>query len=320
MGFDLQVRGEMIAELVYQTLAAAQQNAPRTLQSTKRVLGLSEIGGCREYIRASITGERKDPEPFKWSAFVGTALGDYVEGIMARDSDATTQEVVTVTLPRTKIEATGHLDMRWSSTDDLVDLKTRDKEGMAEVRRDGPPFKNQAQLACYFKALVDAGKMTTDGFAHLMYLDRSGKDDNFYTWTIDWERALLIIDALEDRLLDVAGAISRGDYFATRDEPQTYCQNIGCPFAWRCWEGYLPSNKITHPEEIRKIDEFDAARSEAEEANKYRQAKRDACEGISGTLPDGRVAEWKIIDSPHGPSTRFNLYPAPKNPKKEKAS
>lgn len=304
-GMELAERGEMIVSLMMSAIEDAQVNAPRTLQSTARTLGLSEIGGCREYLRATIAGLPKDPEKLKWAAFVGTAVGDYVEEVLKDQTGATTQETVTVRLLDGKISGTGHLDVRWSSTDDLVDLKT--KAELDTVRREGPPFKHQAQLACYFKALVDASTMTRDGFAHLVYLDRSGRDDEPYVWTINWERAELIILALEERLMDVANALARGDDHAPRDEPESYCYAIGCPFYSRCWDGYTPTGLIDHPEEIRKLEEFDEARAQVKAWTNTRDTKRLELAGVDGVTADGWISRWSTMMTARGEVPKYEL-------------
>lgn len=299
---ELVERGQMIGALIVDTITESQKAAPRTQQKT---LGLSSIGGCREYLRASIMGDPKDDEGLKWAAYVGTALGDYVESYLQSLTGAHTQETVTVKLLDGQIVATGHLDARWDS--DLVDLKTKD--GLADVRREGPSFKYQAQLACYFMGCVQMKKLDTNAYAHLVFLDRSGSDPDPYVWTMDWERCLLIIEALEARLMGLATALATGQERGyLRDEPESWCYYTGCPFYSKCWDGYMPTERITNEKEIAALLAFDDARTNAKDWDEIRRTRRDELQGVEGVMPNGWVASWKVTGTASGgESSRFEL-------------
>lgn len=272
-----------------------QQNSPRTLQSTARVLGMSEMGGCREYIRATIAGDVKGPiDPLKWAAFIGTVIGDGIENILA-GYEFNTQEDAEVTLPRTGIKVRGHLDARAKNS--IIDLKTRD--GLAEVRREGPTFKEKAQVSGYLLAKVQEGLIDEEGTGHLVYLDRSGKTPETFVWSVTVAQARLVLDAVEDRLEDVVRDMAAGRH-ATRDEPESYCYAISCPFYAACWDGYTPTGKIDHPRELDAVRRLVEARDMEKQAKELREAAREDLRGIEGITTDGTVVRWTIAQTQSG--------------------
>jgi hypothetical protein len=290
-------RGLKVGENILEAIADYQTNAPRTQQSTARILGMSEMAGCREYIRATIAGDpKKYNDPLKWAAFVGTAVGEQVEMIL-EGYGYQTQQDVQVVLPRTGITVKGHLDARRPGV--TIDLKTRD--GLAEVRREGPPFKEKAQISGYLVGDVQAGVHDKDAVGVLVYLDRSGKTPETFTWSVTYEQALEILDAVEDRLIEVqhalAGGVSQG---YLRDEPESYCYAIGCPFYNACWDGYTPTDKIEHPREIEAVTKFVEARDQQKDAGERREQYREDLRGVEGVTPDGTIVRWTVSHTESG--------------------
>lgn len=267
-----------------------QQNAPRTQQSAKRVLGMSEMGGCREYIRATIAGDAKIVDPgIKWPAFLGTVIGDGIENVLA-GMGFVTQETVTVTLPN-GIKVTGHLDLRGPNR--IGDLKTRD--GLADVRSEGPSFKEKAQISGYTVAAFDAGLIDEDGTGHLIYLDRSGKDKGFAVWSVTLEEARGILADVVRRLDEVQHALAEGrSQGFLRDEPESWCWAVQCPFYAACWMGYTPTDEINHPRELEAIARFMEYRDAETVAKTAKNSKRQELRGVEGVTPDGVIVRWTI--------------------------
>lgn len=300
--------GHALGEGIYEALRDFQSNAPRTLQSQARVLGMSELGGCREYIRASIAGEPKtERNLLKWAAAVGTAVGDWAERALEQHfPDIVTQETVTLSLPRLGIEVTGHLDGRIGRAA-IIDFKTKD--GLAEVRREGGSYKEKVQVSGYLIAALQAGLVDDDASAHLIYIDRSGKEPKPHVISIDMAQAHALIASAEERLEDVAAALATGRH-AQRDEPESWCFNVSCPFYDLCWAGYTPSEKITHPEELRKVQEFVDARQAEKEAGEIRAAKREALRGIEGVtegLFPNWIVRWSVSSTATGETEKLEV-------------
>lgn len=299
--------------MILDAVADWQENAPRTRQSTARVLGMSELGGCREYIRASIAGEPKGKSGLKWAAYVGTAVGDFTEGIM-EGYGAKTQEDVVLTLPLTGIKVSGHTDIRLPNR--VVDLKTKDK--LDDVRREGPPFKNKVQIAGYLLANLESGLVDEDATGHLVYLDRSGVQAEAYVWSTTVDQARLILETAEERLLDVQHALATAtrngrDGHLMTDEPESWCFHVQCPFYQACWAGHRPTGTVEHPRELDAVRRMLEAKADEKNALSRRAQAKEDLRGVEGVTPDGTMVKWTITTNPSGGFTEKLEVRAPKS-------
>ena len=321
-------RGQKLAARIMESVAVQQLNAPRTVQSTKRILGMSEFGACREYVRATIAGDPKTPEGLKWPAWIGTVVGDAMETAVKEAAveslvngyggDAITQRRVTLQLmvghteeSAQEIRISGSADIIFppvtaeqaaqgrEGLGDVVDLKSRD--GLGLVLREGPSFKEKAQVSGYLVACVQEGLLPAATAAgHLMYYDRSGKVDNAYTWSVDYETATQILDAAAERLMDVASALAIPGRMATRDEPESWCYHVQCPFYANCWKGYMPSEEITNEHALEAIRMYREARADRNNASDALDALKNEIAGTQGVTPDGVIVRWTTVQGQHG--------------------
>lgn len=314
---EAQKKGAILQKRIVDAIASARENSARTQQSKARVLGMSDLGGCREFIRATIAGEPRGPVPsLKWAAEVGTAIGDHVEGILGFNGFQT-QETVVLKLPRTGIEVTGHLDEKDVVDDSILDNKTVD--GLADVMREGPSFKNKVQISGYLVAEVQTGGLTPEATGHLVYFDRSGKQGEPYVWSLTYEMALQILDAAEERLLDVQHALATGtrngrDGRLMTDEPESWCRAIQCPFYAACWDGYQPTGDITHEREIDAVRRRLAALADVKDATSRSESAKQDLRGVEGVVKEGphkgTVVKWTISDMGNGRmSERLEVRP-----------
>lgn len=299
--FDTASAAELIGDSIWAAITAAQNNAPRTMQSKNRVLGMSQLGGCREYIRATIAGEpmeQTEEQALKWAAYIGTAVGDKIEAdVKQMLPGSVTQERVTLFLQVAdqEISVSGSTDILLPEQvveglpAAVVDLKSRD--GLADVRREGPPFKEKVQISGYLLAAIDEQKLPTDAIGMLLYYDRSGRDKGFHTWAVDREQALVIMGAVSQRLEEVASALATGRH-ATRDEPESWCFYVGCPFYQQCWAGYRPDEPITHPAHLDAIRRYTDGRRDSKDATSRMRTASGELTGITGVTPDGITLSW----------------------------
>lgn len=304
---EADAKGNALGQRIVQAIIDARNNSARTKQATARVLGMSDLGGCREYIRATIAGEPKGPQQqIKWAAEVGTAVGDHVESIL-QEHGFDTQETVVLTLPRTGIKVTGHLDEVDVDHDLIADNKTVD--GLADVMRDGPSFKNKVQISGYLVAAVQARRLTEEATGHLVYYDRSGKEPEPFVWSTTYQNALMILDAAEERLFDVQHALSTGsregrDGRLMTDEPESWCWAVQCPFYAKCWAGYTPTGEIKHPRQLDDVRKFLRARKDQTDAVRRRDLAREALRGVEGIVAEGphkgTVVRWTVSTTETG--------------------
>lgn len=311
MSVEVAEFGQSLGDGIHEAMVQYQNNAARTQQATARVLGMSDLGGCREFIRATVAGEPRDSKVnLKWAAAVGTAVGDWVENaIEAMFPEAVTQETITLDLKVKDdlvVHITGHLDARIGRTA-IVDIKT--KNGLAEVRRQGASWENLVQVSGYLVGSHQMGIVDDDASAHLVYLDRAGSDTIPHVVSIPMERALSILEANSERLQDVATALATGRT-APRDKPESWCFNVGCPFYKLCWTGYEPTDIIEHADELKAVEEFVEARAKVNEWTSIRLAKRAALKGIEGVttgLDKEYVVRWSVTAGERAESEKLEV-------------
>lgn len=303
--YSTQEAADIIGGIIWNAVTAAQNSTPRNLQTANRILGMSQLGGCREYIRATVAGDSMDEThrvTLKWPAYVGTAVGDKIEAdVKAMLKGTVTQHRVTLFLQvgEQTISVSGSTDILIPDqlTEDtppaVIDLKTRD--GLAEIRREGPPFKEKVQIAGYLLASIDEGLLPAEAIGMLFYIDRSGRDSTYHVWAVDREQALLIMEAVSARLQEVAASLATGRR-APRDEPESWCFHVGCPFYNACWAGYEPDGEIDHPDHLEAIRVYLENREEAKAAqDRMRSASgRLKEEGVAGITADGVSLNWVL--------------------------
>lgn len=286
--------------LADELLVALTETANSTPRSQQNLLGPSELGGCREYLRNTMVGAPRQPNS-EWptAAVVGTVLGEHIEAIAAERMDALTQVPVTTTLPN-GLTVSGTADMVFPERNALADLKS--KVGLSDIRKDGPSLENCIQVSIYVLGLVQAGVLSEGATASLLYVDRSGVEQSIYEVTLGWERIQYFIDVVVDRLNDVVEAqehIDKGEVeFARslRDKTPPFCYSprVMCPFRDLCWEGseWNPDDVIEDPEVVATVDAFVAAREEYTAAELRRKNLREALRGVRGRTPSGYSVNW----------------------------
>lgn len=310
---DAEFRGAQMAGLIWASVKAEQVEHPRTVQAREdRLLGMSDLGGCREYMRSMLMHEEgAESLELKWPAMVGTILGDGIEKIVQRrlGEQVITQRRVTLTLQVDgfTVVVTGSADLIFVDTG-VVDLKS--KAELATIRSKGPSFKEKAQISGYLLAAIQEGLLDTQAVGTLLYYDRSGRDATTHEWTIDYEGALLVMDAVMIRISDVAHAIDTGQT-ATRDEPESWCRAVHCPFYQHCWKGYVPSGAIEDDVTIELVKDYMLARDDLKLASMRRESAREALMGTEGVTPDGVIVRWTEYMNSHGePAYRLDVMDA----------
>jgi hypothetical protein len=287
ISLEHKTKGEQIAREIMLAVGEWQDSTPRTQQSRDGVLGFSDLGGCREYIRGNVQHDEAHPpvHPLKWAAAIGTAVGDLIETALAwkYGDRVITQRKLRLDLGD-GIVIEGSADAILLYQNAVIDLKSKD--GIAEVRRDGPSLKEWIQIAGYLVACIQAGILGKDATAHLMYYDRGGSDKTMHSATIDFTLALEYLELARTRLFEVADAIDAGvapgDYL--RDEPESWCFAVGCKFYQTCWPAgvYTPTEEITDPQIIDLVDRYDQARTDENEAAAIRRALREKLKPMGG--------------------------------------
>lgn len=308
---DVQFEGFLLG-----VVTRSELDRPRNSQVE---LGISDLGGCREYIRATVAGDegrQSDRVRGLDGAIIGTVVGDALEQILGRYADAETQVPVTVRFPKLGIEVAGHADamvpkddgsnIEWS----VLDFKS--VHGLEETLKEGPSLKNLIQVSCYAIGLDLKS-------ASLVYYDRSGSDRKFLVYTLDEDDIETYYELAESRLRDVFEVIDAGSpeesRWSLRDQEPGTCAFFGCPFLLNCWGGseWIPSTTISTEDGIARVASYLVAREEAKRADAHKKAARFALTGIEGVTSDGEWAvSWKETryrDQNGDPVMRLDVIP-----------
>lgn len=295
------------AERLLTALKAFEESKPRNQQIR---LGPSELGGCREYIRNIMVGSpMQGSDVWPTAAVVGTLLGTHLEAVAAEYMGALTEVPVTASLPN-GLKVSGHADIVLVDDNAVIDAKSKD--GLSTVRREGPSLENLIQISVYTLGLVQAKVLKEGATAHLIYVDRSGNEQELYEVSLDWETILTFIDKCVDRLDEVVQVqeyIDEGDvsYARTlRDKTPPFCYSpkVMCPFRDLCWKGseWKPDEDITDEETISDVELYDRLRGEIKAATEVKDKVRERLMGVNGVTPGGLSVTWA------GSQTRPMLY------------
>jgi len=286
----LEVDDLLSAELT-DAIVQWQATRPRTLQKT---IGPSGVGGCREFLRATVAGDEGIPERPRAidAAYIGTVVGDHIESIWANYFPGLrTQVPITCRLPRSGLTIAGHCDAVQGPSElhphgRIIDLKSKDK--LADIKREGPTLENMIQVAVYTYGAHQMGLVEEGAYAALAYYDRSGKDQRIAAGRLEWDAALRFIDLLEDRVEQVAEIIAAGSpeesRWFLRDKPPSWCFATQCPFRRNCWGGsdHTPSGTIEHPDELDAVRRYIQARDDEKDAAARKAAARQDLIPIAG--------------------------------------
>lgn len=307
-----------VALMVEGLIAEASQNTERSLYAAERKIGVSDIGGCREYARRLITDEPfTDPRDSFMPAFMGTAFGREFETVFKqRWPEAETQLSIVVPLkievvgedgPVTlELHLPGHPDVVVGNT--VIDGKTKD--GLDVVRRESTKDdgikQHKFQLTLYAHALIEMGRLTEDATLALVYYDRSGKEEE--PFIVAWRYDPAILDEAQRWLSDVFYAVmyESGEGSDTRhlkDKPRTFCESY-CPYFTACRGGDTDvEGLLDDPEVLSAIEVYREAHLTETAAKAAKKTAAAALKGISGHTASGLTLRWTHINETVVPET-----------------
>jgi hypothetical protein len=290
------ISAEAIADLVIDAARRKTMNAPRTQQAVNHVLGPSDLGGCREYLRRMVLGEPfdadDDADP-RWPAFIGTAVGEHLEHALGAADPATrTQVPLAVVLPSGR-QTRGTCDLVLPQHDLIGDLKAKD--GLATVRRAGPSFENLVQINLYLLGAIQAGLVSPDAHWALIYYDRSGREHTPHV--VVGQLDLEIIAQMEARLDDVEYAVTMGEE-TVRDLPEPVCRVI-CSFYAACRGTESDAQGlISDPGQLDAVEQYRQGQALEKEGARMKDEAKQALRGVTGSTGQHTV-RWVDI----GPTT-----------------
>lgn len=269
-----------LAVQVEAAIATFANSSTRSRQSENHVLGVSDIGTCREYVRRMIANEPfSDPSnTYALASFIGTAIGDYTEraliSLMDSPDSADRQPTVRIALDN-GVVLTGHPDL--VTSDMVVDVKTA--AGLSVVRRTGPSQQQRFQVSLYAAALIHAERLPEDCWCAIVWIDRSGVESAPYVCMWRYDEADLA-EATE-WVDDVIYAL-RMDELASRDKPRDWCAAC-CPFFSDCRTDTDVQGLIVSPEHREAVEAYLDATQRAKAAEVDRKGAANALRGVVGS-------------------------------------
>jgi hypothetical protein len=282
------------------------KNRPRTQQSNAGILGISDVGGCREYARLRTIGVEGTDDRTLWAATVGTAihvpLGEAIKE--AYGDDVLVEHKVTCTYP-SGAELPGTADAVVPKRNLVLDWKTLD--GLQLIAKKGPSNQQWKQVMSYGQALVQEGVLDGDKpvTCALVYVDRSGKDNTF----VAFEKTLdpVIIAEADDWITDVVYSVKHGEE-ASKDKPIDWCERF-CEFftVCRAADAAPEGGLIQDPDAIDAIDLYLEGQDLQRRGEKMKKEAKAHLEGVTGSTGQATV-RWVQISSSEVPGYTRDGY------------
>jgi hypothetical protein len=314
---DAEMRANALREHVTAAIDLWGESRPRHQQTLERIVGASDIGSCREYVRRLVVGEEFTDDPPTWAADVGSAVHLIVEEAMVGANGAGLSlsddelvifpdggEGIRTTLP-SGFEVLGHPDGLYPKYGIVPDWKTKD--GLATIARTGPSQQEWWQVSLYALGLHQAGLIEMpleEVVVALVYFDRSGKQPEPVVHAKPFD--MLDVISADQWIEDVTYAVKHGEV-AMRDKPASWCEAC-CPFVSDCRsDDTVEGGLITDPDLISMMEQYLAAQADAKLAKQLMDEAKSALLNVQGS--NGEISvKWTHINPTEIPSSFRSGY------------
>jgi|ERR1022692_2654650 hypothetical protein len=260
-------------------------------RSTQQAVGWSEVGGCRAYLGFKLDGTWPSDETDTWAAQRGTAIHEYLQGILGRNGVRVEIETIYRGIP-------GHADLvdpyetTVHVTDDLGvdDIKTTTKANSEQWAAKPALLRpKRIQAHGYAAGLVATGQLPKKAKVRLIVIPVDGTFDDWWMWEEEFDQSLA--DEGADRLEDVRDMIARGET-PPKDKPYAFCERF-CQFFSLCRSQDDPeaAEVITDLELAAAIAAYGEAVAAESAAKKVKEGLAPLIRGLRGTTADGL---WRI--------------------------
>lgn len=291
-----------VASRVVDAYSAQSMNSARSKQSVERILGPSDLGGCRAYLTHMLMESPREARPVPpWAAFIGTWVGEGLEqAYVAAHPRSASQVRIEVDLPSGR-HTSGTADVIDDELDGVLDFKSLNgNESMVDGE---PPFKNLAQIMTYLLGCIQQGLLSENATWNLVYVDRSGAEP--VPVVISGHLDMSVIEEMEER-------ISQAEYAAMfreepqRDTPIAICESF-CEFYKVCRGDAQPQGLILEPAVVKAADQYLEGAALVKRGNRLRdeaKAVLKGAEGNTGTV----LVKWTRINSSEVPTYTRRAY------------
>jgi hypothetical protein len=284
----------------------------RSLQEQDKVIGVSNIGHCSEYVRRLLINEEPSQEPDKLAAFLGTWIGAGIEqAILARHPEAIIQSEITITLDTDQgtFQITGHPDIVFAVLGDqgiVIDCKTVNQlSSVTSYAVFEENLQKKFQRHLYAKGCHDAGMFgdtpLEDILVGNLWADRSGQDKHFHVRLEPYSSE--VVDHAREWLSGVVYAY-KNNIEAAREPQRTFCENW-CEFFGPCRGADTDvEGLITDPRVITAIDLYKEGGAMESAGKKMKAQAKTELEGVSGSTGQWVVREIEVGETTIPATTR----------------
>ena len=249
---------------------------PRSVQTA---IGWSEVGGCRAALGFRLDGAWATDETDTWAAQRGTALGDYLEAILAAPGIRTQVDTSYRGIP-------GHADI--VEPDAVDDIKTTSLANSKLWADDHSLLRpKRIQVHGYAAGLVDAGELPGDCTVRLLVVPVDGTYADWWAYEEPFDRSLA--DEGADQLEWVRERMAAGEALP-KDKPLHFCETW-CPFVSLCRDPAAKDagEEITDPELAAAVARYGEINAIVNPLEKEKKGLATLVRGLRG-----RAGEWSI--------------------------
>lgn len=266
-------------EDVIGTVRAYDAARARSLQAD---IGWSEVGGCRALLGYKLAGEWPSDRPDTWAAQRGTALHQYLEGILGGPGVRTEVATSYRGIP-------GHADL--VEADAVTDIKTtRLATARVWATRPASLKPKRIQVHGYAAGLIGGGQLPEDATVRLLVVPVDGAYSDWWVWEEPFDRALA--DEGVARKEYVQTIIGAGG-LPPKDEPWSWCSRY-CQFFSLCRDPVPPAGEvITDPELAAAVTGYGELGEQIKALKADQDHYGDLIRGLTGTAGGWQVSLTK---------------------------
>lgn len=314
---DVDAYAKQVSQTWYDSIQNATEATARSRQAQRRVIGVSNLGHCRQFLKYMILDQPDTDTVDKTPAFIGTVLGDAIEEQIAKDHpDWLIQTELEFPLPSGG-HVKGHSDViipasaagtveEWEASQagdydgppvylqSVLDGKS--KAELETIKKYGQTLQQKYQLHAYARAAIEAGHLDPSKpiMVGNVFFDRSGRDVVPYGIFQVYDES--VIYEIDEWVSDVTYAVTH-DEEAPRDKPRDFCVRF-CPFFTVCRGTEEAPTGLIEDENIIQAVGLYAEGAELESRGK--KLKKLAKEGMEGV--EGNTGEYTIRNTYVGPT------------------
>ncbi len=288
-GIDLVALGEAAAMAFHDAIQNASNGTARSQQQQDFMLGVSNLGHCKQYAALMMKQVPFSDKRDKTAAFFGTVAGAAIEAQLKIDHpDWRFQDDLFFPLPSGGgIGAHPDVVIPFEAQDIEAGfyqgvLDGKSKAELETIKKTGPSQQQIYQVHAYAKAAIKAGLLNPDHpiIVGDVYFDRSGKDviphAVMHLYTED------VITFIDEWVNDVKYAVMHGED-ASRDMPREWCWSY-CEYATACRghdtdvEGLLED-----PDILAAVEMWEEVKDLKAQAKKKEAAFKRTLDGVTGS-------------------------------------